>query len=311
MDKIDTIALAGLGAVGSAYLARISENVPMDRIRVVSSGERAERYRKNGVSVNGRRYFFPVTEPENGSPADLVIYAVKQHHLPQAISDSRRFVGPDTVILPLLNGIRSEADLGAAFGAKKVLYALVMGLDAVREGDNTSSACLGTIQFGEAVSEEGRWSRKVRLVKEFLDSAGVPCEVMPDMKRALWKKFMINVGVNQVTAVLRSAYGAIQRPGEARALVRSAMEEAAAAAAREGISLSAHDVGDGLSLIDRLPPGGMTSMAQDVEARRKTEVEIFGETVVELGEKHGIPVPVNAMLSRVIRAMEESYTTAR
>jgi len=77
MKKIETIALAGLGAVGASYLAKISEHIPMKNIRVAASGERADRIR-SGVTVNGKKYFFPVFEPnDDAEPADLAIFAAK------------------------------------------------------------------------------------------------------------------------------------------------------------------------------------------------------------------------------------------
>ncbi|MDR3279480.1 MAG: 2-dehydropantoate 2-reductase [Synergistaceae bacterium] len=308
MDRIETVALAGLGAVGSVYLARMSEYIPMDSIRVIASGERAERYRKNGVFVNGVTRHFPIYEPgASDRPADLALFAVKYHHLRQAIADARSQIGPQTVIISLLNGISSERDLIDAFGAERVLYALVMGLDATRTGDGTVSSTLGVIQFGEAVNKEGEYSRNVRLVRGFFDSAHVPYEILPDMKWALWKKFMLNVGANQTSAVLRVPYGEFQRHGAAREIATSAMEEVVMVASREGVNLTADDISDGLARLDRLSPDGKTSMLQDVEATRRTEVGIFGDTVVELGRRHGTPVPVNGLLSRLIHALEESY----
>ncbi len=82
MKKIEKISLIGLGAIGSANLAKISESVSMKNIRVIASGERAERYSKNGVCVNGKTYRFPIYRPEDeAEPADFLIFAVKNHHL--------------------------------------------------------------------------------------------------------------------------------------------------------------------------------------------------------------------------------------
>ena len=90
MKKIKTVSLIGLGAVGSANLAKISETVPMEDIRVIASGEREKRYRKHGVTVNGKTYMFPVFGPDDKvAPADLLIFAVKNHHLSRAIEEAR------------------------------------------------------------------------------------------------------------------------------------------------------------------------------------------------------------------------------
>ncbi|MDR1481927.1 MAG: hypothetical protein LBI74_04815, partial [Synergistaceae bacterium] len=128
IKKIETIALIGLGAMGCAYLSKIAETLPMDRIRVVASGSRAERYRRDGVTVNGVRILFPIFEPNSDvPPADLLIFTVKHNQLKQAILDARSQVGPDTVVISLLNGITSEIEIGEAYGKKKILLSLALG----------------------------------------------------------------------------------------------------------------------------------------------------------------------------------------
>ncbi|MDR3354217.1 MAG: ketopantoate reductase family protein [Synergistaceae bacterium] len=306
--KIETVALIGLGAMGCAYLSKIAETFPMDRIRVVASGDRAERYRANGVTVNGRRIRFPIFEPgDRVPPADLLIFTVKHNQLGQAICDARGQVGPDTVVISLLNGITSEIEIGEAYGAEKVLCSLAMGTDPIRAGDDTTFTTLGTIPFGEAVNREGEYSRNVLRVEEFFKETGLRYEIPEDMTKALWKKFMMNVGVNQVTAVLRCGYGALLGAGLTRDLAVAAMTEVTVLAEREKVNLTESDIEDCLKVLGTLSPQGKTSTLQDVEARRQTEVDIFGGTVVNLGRKHGVPVPVNEMLFKLIKATEESY----
>ncbi len=85
------------------------------------------------------------------------------------------------------------------------------------------------------------------------------------------------------------------------------MEEAAAAAGAEGISLGTREIDDCFRIMDMLGAEGKTSMLQDVEARRKTEVEAFGGTVCSLAKKHGIEVPINEALVKFIKALEETF----
>jgi 2-dehydropantoate 2-reductase len=121
---------------------------------------------------------------------------------------------------------------------------------------------------------------------------------------------MLNVGVNQVTAVTRRSY-AILKPAnirpETKELVDGAMREVIAVAKAEGIELTDQDIAEVYRTMNGLADGGKTSMCQDVEAGRKTEVELFSGTVIELGRKHGIPVPVNETLYRELRTIEQSY----
>lgn len=116
---------------------------------------------------------------------------------------------------------------------------------------------------------------------------------------------MINVGINQVSAVLRAPYRVFQTSQEARELMESAMREVVVLAKAAKVNLSEEDVIDWYSFQSGLSPQGKTSMVQDVEAKRKTEVEMFGGKVIELGKTYGIPTPVNETLFRLIKIIEQ------
>ncbi len=308
MKKIKTISLIGLGAVGSANLAKISETVPMENIRVIASGERGKRYKEHGVCVNGKAYMFPVCGPEDGeAPSDLLIFAVKNHHLTEAIEEARSHVGEDTIVLSLLNGISSEEEIGRAYGAEKVLYSYVMRTDATRTGDSTNYVNLGFVPFGEAKNKPGMYSEKVLAVEEFFTRTGIKHNIPENMIRDLWLKFMLNVGANQVSAVLRCTYGAIKNSKHVRDLTAEAMREAVAVSKAENIDLTESDIENCIGILSSLTPTGKTSMLQDVEAGRKTEVEAFGGTVCRLAKKHNIEVPVNEALVKFITAMEDTF----
>jgi 2-dehydropantoate 2-reductase len=308
MKSIKTVSLIGLGALGSANLAKISESVPMENLRVVASGERAERYRKNGVCVNGKTYMFPIFAPEDKvEPADLLIFSVKNHHLSRAIEEAANHVAENTIIISFLNGISSEEEIGKAFGTDKVLYSFVMRTDATRIGDSTNYANLGFVPFGEAHNIPGKFSEKVLAVEEFFIKTGIKYSIPENMIRDLWLKFMLNVGANQVTALLRCTYGSIRDSKGVRDLLIEAMREAVAVSKAENIDLCESDITKCIDILSSLTPAGKTSMLQDVEARRKTEVEAFGGTVCSLAQKHGIEVPVNEALVKFIKALEETF----
>jgi len=118
---------------------------------------------------------------------------------------------------------------------------------------------------------------------------------------------MINVGINQVSAALRAPYGVFQGPGEARELMESAMREVVLLASKLHISLTEADVREWYAVFRDLNPEGKTSMLQDVEGRRKTEVEMFAGKVIELGRRFGVATPVNERLFDMIRKIEGSY----
>ena len=307
MKTIQKVYISGLGAIGSAYASRIYETDP-HLVTVIADRERIDRYSQSGVSVNGKAYPFHFVQPESGgSPADLILIAVKQHQLEQSIQAIRQFVGEDTIILSLLNGISSEEIIGREYHPDQLLYSFVVGTDAVRTGTQTRFSNMGKIVFGEKINTT--YSAKVNLVREFFDRTKVPYVVPVDMLQELWWKFMLNVGINQTSAILKAPYGVFHKVGEARELAEMACREVIQLSQQVGVNLNEDDFDRCIQVINTLAPEGKTSMLQDIEAGRKTEVEIFAGTVIELGRQYEVDTPVNQILFRIIRTLEQTYPT--
>ncbi len=312
MKRIEKVYLSGLGAVGCAYASILQDKEP-GLLKVIADRERIKKYEAEGIYINGKQYRFDFVEPEaeeaaaaaEASKADLIIISVKYHQLGQAIKDISRFVGSDTIILSLLNGINSEEIIGRRYGMDKLLYSYSLGIDAVRTGTNVNFTKHGKIVFGEVRNDVH--SPKVTAVEELFNRTGVPHWVPEDMIRELWFKFMVNVGGNQVSAVLRANYGTILEISEASELMKAAAQEVITLARKIGITMSEKDIEEFFRVFGTLSPEGKTSMLQDVEAGRKTEVEIFGGAMLELGLKHGVDTPVNRALFNIIRSMEQMY----
>ncbi len=305
MSSIERISVIGAGAMGAFYASRFYD---MDStcITLIAGGDRHDRLTGEGLIVNEEHYSLPVVRPDDTTPpADLIIVAVKDHHLREAIQDLKNRVGTNTLIISVMNGIDSEEQIGAIYGMEKVLYAVAVGIDAVIHGNRMTYTTQGKLFFGEARNREP--TERVQRLQSLFDRAGIVYETPEDMIRILWWKFMINVGINQVSAILGAPYGVFQRSQEARDLMESAMREVMAIAKAAEVTLFEKDIEDWYAFLSRLSPDGKTSMVQDVEARRKTEVEMFAGKVIELGNQYGIETPVNQTLFRLIRAMEQEY----
>jgi len=303
MSSIERVSVIGAGAMGAFYASKFFD---MDRscISLIARGERADRLMEQGLIVNNKHYSVPVVRPEDKAPpSDLIIVAVKHHHLPEAIQDMKTRIGERSLILSVMNGIESEEQIGAVYGMDKVLYAVAVGIDAVRQGNSITYTKEGKLFFGEAKNLV--LSERVKRVKSLFDLAGIVHETPDDMIRTLWWKFMINVGMNQVSAILCAPYSVFQASQEARELMESAMREVITIAKVAKVYLSEEDIENWYSFLSGLSPQGKTSTVQDVEAKRKTEVEMFAGKVIELGKTYGIPTPVNQTLFRLIKVLEQ------
>jgi len=300
---IQRVAILGAGGLGAAYGTQFMR-APGFMTQFIARDGRFERLRQKGLIVNGEAYDVPVVHPddENAQTADLILVALKQHQLQDALADLQRFVGEQTLILSVMNGLDSEPMIGDRYGMEKLLYGMALGIDAVREGNRIDYSAGGKIFFGEPLNDT--LSDRVRRVQEALNRAAIPNEIPADMMRAMWRKFMINVGINQASAVLRAPYGVFQTDPAAQEIMESLMREAIAVANGEGIGLNEADLQGWYDFLNTLSANGKTSMLQDIEAGRKTEVEIFGGKVVALGEKQAINTPVNRTIVNAIHVLE-------
>lgn len=302
--EIKTVSLIGLGAMGVYFAPRLQAQLG-DRFRVIAGGARKARLETQGVTINGVNYHFPITAPEEQTgPADLVLMAVKDGGLDQAIADIRNQVGENTQILCVMNGVESETRVATVYGWEHVLYSYMRVSIVMKDGVANYDPALGKIHFGEA-DNRGEPSARVAAIQALFDRCGIPYENDPDMVRGLWFKYMCNVGENMTCALLAIPFGAFRWCEPANELRRAAMREVTVIAQAKGIDLGEADIQRQEATVKALPPENKPSTLQDLEAGRKTEVEMFAGAVVRMGRELGIDTPVCWVLYQGIRTLEE------
>ena len=298
MKKIETSALIGLGALGILFGRK------MPGVQVIADESRIRRYAAEPVVCNGEECQFRYAAPADGKPVDLLLVAVKTTVLDQAIRDIAKFIGPDTAILSVLNGITSEEKLEAAYPGR-TLWSVAIGMDATRAGRSLVFKQAGKIQFGE---RSGEMTPRVQAVADYLDACGIANEPCSDILYKQWNKLMINDGLNQAAAAFNLPYGGLRQPGEAQDIMRRAMQEVIQLANLEGVPLPPdNDVQFIDAMMPTFNPEGMPSMRQDVLAKRPTEVEEFAGVVRQRAKKYGMPTPANDFFYTRIREIEADY----
>ncbi len=305
-SEIQTVSIVGLGALGTLFGQLLALHIPKNDLRILADPGRIARYRRDGVYSNGEPCDFQyVSTDDPVPPADLILVAVKYGQLSEALQTMRSHVGPDTLILSLLNGICSEDDIAAVYGRDKVVDCIAYGMDAVKEGNRLTYGHTGKLCIGTHIS--GPPTDSVQKIARFFERFRLPYEISEDMGRFMWGKFMLNVGVNQTLAVFGPDYAAIQHNGPQRDTMIAAMREVVALSALEGIHLTQADLTKWVDILSTLTPQGKPSMRQDVEAQRFSEVGLFSGTVLALAQKHGLDTPVNRMLFDRIQEIESRY----
>ena len=145
-------------------------------------------------------------------------------------------------------------------------------------------------------------------VKELFDTVRMPYTMDEDILYRMWGKFMLNVGINQTCMMYETTYsGALTEGSEANDTLISAMQEVIKIGNAEGVKLSQADIDYYVALLRTLDPDGVPSMRQDGIAKRKTEVDMFAGTVIDIAKKHGIDVPVNERIYKTVKKMEDDF----
>ena len=302
MKKITNVLLCGLGAIGSIYAVKISQNKE-SKLSVLVDEARLIGYKNSPLVFNGQEYSFNYITKDSSFVADLIIIATKNNQLPNVIDSIKNFVGRDTIILSLLNGLKSEDILSEVFGKDKVLYSYYIGHTSTRIGRNVTHDDVYKTVFGE--NDNSQYSDNVLVVKNFFDKVGVKYEIPVDMEYSKWWKFLVNVGYNQASAVLNASYGDFQKSEATNDIAINLMKEAADVAKAVGVKNTDKLIPEVLKVIATMLPETRTSMLQDIDAERQTEVDVFAGYVSELGKKYGINTPYNDMFFKIIKAMDD------
>lgn len=297
MKEIKNVLVCGIGAVGSIYADKIEKFTPQN-LRVLVDEARLERYKKNPTVFNGRVLDFNYILPNDTSfKADLIIIATKFDGLNDVIKNIKNFVYDDTVILSLLNGVTSEKIIAKTYGREKLLYSYFIGHSAIRDGRNITHDDVNTIVYG---SENSNDFENVERIQDFFEQAGINYLIPDDIIHSLWLKYMLNVSANQTTAILRMNFGEMLENDKCMDFAINVMKEVQAIAKAEGVRNTESMIDETIKHLHTMIPEGKTSMLQDVEAGRKTEVEMFAGTVIKLGKEFGIPTPYNKIIKEMI-----------
>ena len=300
---IKTVGIAGAGSVGSALMYEMYQRDP-ENVYLVATGERAARMNEKGISVNNQ-VFFPKVYSDRSQDIhlDLVIIAVKTYSLESLISDIRPLLDDDTIILPIENGITTTQLFEKEFPNNRVLYGVVLRTDAHRMSRRVYYNTLGEMQIGYAYNRELK--PEVQETYDRLKELGVNVKIYEDMRRAKWRKWMLNTGASQTAVEVQAECGFFGQVEEVRALMTMLMDEIIAVGHAEGVDINEDDRDEIIEMLVNFPPDKKMSMLQDFEAGRPIEIDEYAGEVVRLGRKHGIPTPANEILYLAITAREK------
>jgi 2-dehydropantoate 2-reductase len=282
-------------------------------VAVVARGAHAEAIRAAGIRVDSPlgRFTAPVAavadDPAALGRADAVIVAVKAWQVAELAPRLAPLVAGGGVVVPMQNGVEAAGRLAAALGEDAVAGGLVSVLAWIEEpGAVKHVGGAPRVRIGERGARAGRPSERLDALAAALRAAGAEGEVVADVERATWEKFLLIEPWGAVAAAARAPIGVVRSVPESRTLLVGAMEELARLGRARGVALAADAVARTLAAVDGFPAEGTASMQRDLGAGRPSELADQTGAVIRLAREAGVPVPIHAVLHAALTPQERA-----
>ncbi len=307
--KIAVMGSGGIGGYFGGLLARGGEDVTF-----IARGAHLDAMAKNGLQVKSPAGDFHVrvkATQDAGAvgPVELVLFCVKGYDTESAAAKIRPLIGPETVVLCLLNGVDNHEKLDALLGEAHVMIGVVHILSTISApGVITQTAGPRSIKFGE---RDGRTTPRAERILGVLKSSGIQAELSTRILIDLWEKFLFICAQGGVTALAGLSIGEILACAETLAFYRGVMEEVVAVGRAKGIALAPDAVERTLAFARSLNPGMRSSLAHDLTHGNRLEVETLSGAVVRSGRETGVATPLNFAIYACLKPHHEKALAAR
>ncbi len=290
------IIVLGAGAIGSVYGAKLSK---FHDVTLIGGQAHVDAIRRDGLEMQGHTtglFNLPAfADVPRVEPGTLILLTTKVNNNAAAVAPIVSKLTGGVTIVSVQNGLYSENIVKDLVGDRALVLRAItqVGGVLVRPGvvDNTV--------VGYTLLESHPQSPAIAAL---LTEAGLDGRIIPDIKKEMWRKAVFNCVINPTTALIKSEVGAIVDP-RLNGLKQQIVDECLAVAAADGVTFDE----DFIALIDKVFAGARTiaSMQQDLMKGRKTEIDFMNGAVADLGQKFGIPTPVNAAMTTMIRYLEQ------
>lgn len=288
------IVVLGAGAIGSAYGALLSRD---NDVLLVGRQTHVETINTGGLVIEGD--YAGIYSPsatynlEEVLPETLLIVTTKAYDLASSLSSIRSLILDDTVLLLLQNGLNIEE---IARKVVKKQRRVVRGL--VTLASEMLSPGRVKVWRGDIVLGSDELSKAIA---QLFEKSGIQTKTSSTFTQEIWRKCIINSIINPLTAILQVHNNEISTP-ELAWIRHSIGRESMAVGTAEGIDFKA----DLLEFIEEIIPQytNRSSMCQDIQRGRPTEIAFINGRIVELGKQHGIPTPINKCLTQLVRFLE-------
>lgn len=304
------IAVLGAGAMGSVIggaLAKAENNV----VLIDVAKETIEAINSRGLIVrekDGREEtikVFATDRPATVGTVDLVVVFVKCYHTESAIHSAAPMIGPGTLVLSLQNGWGNGPAIGKIVGFERLLVGVSYHSATVLGPGHVLHGGTGNTFIGEL---DGAPSDRLATVAKAFNAAGIPVTPTTSVLKEIWSKLALNAVTLPTSASIRLSADRLLATAEMEELMKMLLQEVVVVAQAQQIPLDFNERWQAISgLLGKLVPGTKGSMLQDVEGKRRTEIDVINGAIVEAGGRLNIPTPYNHAMLWLIKALENSF----
>jgi 2-dehydropantoate 2-reductase len=303
-DKMKTVIM-GAGAMGSLFgglLTLSGEDVWLVDIWK----ENIDAMRSNGLKVEdrGKVQIIPVkatTDVASVGKADLILFFVKTYQTEKAVSDVLVLQKENTVFLTLQNGLGNEEAICKQVDRRKVILG-VTGQGATLLGPgHIRHAGWGKTYVGEL---DEKITDRVTQIAQVFRKAGIETEVSSHIHDLVWEKLLVNVGINALAALTGLKNGQLLDYPETVRLMEALVSEAVEVTRRKEIQIDENPM-NRVKVVIEATRENRCSMGQDLDYKRRTEIDAINGAVVREAERLGISVPYNQMITDLIKVVEK------
>jgi 2-dehydropantoate 2-reductase len=305
--RIVIVGAGGVGGLLAGLLARSGTEVA-----VVARGAHGEAIRAHGLKVDSPlgRFTIPLPVAEDPAalgPADAVLVAVKAWQVAEVAPALAPLVARGGVAVPLQNGVEAAGRLAAALGEERVAGGLIAVLSWI-EGPGTvkHAGARPRVKIGERGPRAGGASPRLEGLADALRRAEVEVELVADVERAAWEKYLLIEPWGTVSAAARAPMGVVRAVPETRALLVAMQEELARVGRARGVALPADVVTRTMAYLEGVPHEATASMQRDLGTARPSELDDQTGAVVRLAREVGVPVPLHEALYAALLPQEKA-----
>jgi 2-dehydropantoate 2-reductase len=292
------IAIMGSGGVGGYFGARLAE--AGNDVTFIARGAHLEAIKNHGLRVKSTRgdmHIHPARVTDNPADVgvvDIVLFATKLYDTESAGELCKPFIGDDTAVISLLNGVDSEDQLSRILGGEHVVGGVArISAELAEPGVIHHHSPFASIEFGEL---DGRQSDRLESFLSAARQAQIEAKLCDDINAAIWRKFIMLASFSAITTLTRLPAGPIRETPQTWQLMAEAAREAGAVARARGVQLGVQDVDAVIAFMHALPDTMKSSMLMDLERGSRLELEWLSGAVCRLGGESGVQTPVHRMV---------------